>query len=227
MYHGSTSFYKKMSQYAAMIPFSVVGTEFENIFNAEDGSSSRSDWYEAMKMLLDRGVKPKYNEVSDRAIATAYLDVSEQRLSINIFNVQVALAAGIDNKKDMLALFEGADDWFNGADFCEALGLAIGVHCTQLLTLQRILGRDDRALSITFTYWGSCIDHVFEKFEFMDKEGLLERYLSIFAAELSEDERQQMVSIHRERRNRAETTANALGCVSVLKCLGLCVTKLS
>ena len=73
-----------MSQYAAMIPFSVVGTEFENIFNAEDGSSPRSDWHEAMNMLLDRGVKPKYNEVSDRAIATAYLDVAEQRLSINI-----------------------------------------------------------------------------------------------------------------------------------------------
>jgi len=64
-------------------------------------------------------------------------------------------------------------------------------------------------ISRCLTYGGSCIDHVFEKFEFMDKEGLLERYLSIFAAELSEDERQQMVSIHRERRNRAETTANA------------------
>ena len=133
------------SQYHSdVLPYSISGTPFAEVFDAADGSSSNSEWHKALSELVSNGVKPIFNNISDNICAMAWVDlVPKLGFMPNILSIKIALAAGVCTKEDMLTVFASNKEWIDQASFRGALGDFLGIHNTQLLPLSMVVSREE------------------------------------------------------------------------------------
>jgi len=130
--------------YPNAITYSLRDTPFATIFDALDGSSSKSNWSNLVSELIDSGVKPVFNIVSDDVCIKAWAFLLPQLgFMPNILSVKISLAAGICNKDDLLTVFSSNKNWIDQASFRGALGDFLGIHNTQLIPLSMAVGREE------------------------------------------------------------------------------------
>jgi len=130
--------------YPNPIQYSLLQTPFATVFDAPDGSSSDPNWFEVITELVNDGVEPTFNHISDEACVKAGLFLVEQlKLMPNMLAVKIALSAGISSKEDLLKVFENNKDWIDQADFRGALGDFLEINNTQLLPLSFVIGRQE------------------------------------------------------------------------------------
>ena len=93
--------------YQNAIPFSLIGTPFESVFDAADGSSTDPNWHKVISQLVDDGAKPVFNSnVPDEICAQAWLDLFRHLgFMPNMLSVKISLASGVFIKEDMLSVF--------------------------------------------------------------------------------------------------------------------------
>lgn len=130
--------------YPNPIPYSLMETPFNAVFDAPDGSSSDPNWHKVISDLVNNGFEPIFNHISDEACVKAWLFLVEQlKLMPNMLSVKIALSAGISTKQDLLTIFSKNKDWIDQASFRGALGDFLEINNTQLIPLSLVIGRQE------------------------------------------------------------------------------------
>lgn len=140
--------------YQNAIPFSLIGTPFESVFDAADGSSTDPNWHKVISQLVDDGAKPVFNSnVPDEACAQAWMDLFQHiGFMPNMLSVKISLAAGISLKEDLFSVSAKAKEWIDQASFRGALSDFLGIHNTQILPLSMVIGREEGTLKLLKTF---------------------------------------------------------------------------
>ena len=129
--------------YQNPILYSLAGTEFSEVFDSPDGSSSDPKWHDLISELVSNGRKPIFNIIADEVCVKAWsFLLPHLGFMPNMLSVKISLAAGVANTDDMLSVFSTNNKWIDQASFRGALGDFLGIHNTQLLPLSMVVGRE-------------------------------------------------------------------------------------
>ena len=100
--------------YPNPIQYGLLQTPFAAVFDAPDGSSSDPNWRKVTTDLVDDGVEPMFNHISDEACVKAWMFLVEQLKFIpNMLAVKVTFSAGISSKEDLLKVFANNKNWID------------------------------------------------------------------------------------------------------------------
>jgi len=134
----------KTEYYPNAVKYDLKDTAYNAVYDAADGSSTKPEWYKAMSELVSNGVKPVFNNISDKTCAIAWVDLFKKiGFMPNILSVKISLAAGVSTKEDLLSVFSNNDKWIDQASFRGSLGDFLGIHNTQLLPLSMVVSREE------------------------------------------------------------------------------------
>jgi hypothetical protein len=130
--------------YPSPIAYSLLQTPFAAVFDAPDGSSTDPNWQQVISDLVNDGIEPIFNDISDEVCAKAWMFLVPQLGFLpNMLSVKITLSAGISSKEDLSTVFSTNKNWVDQASFRAALGEFLGIHNTQLLPLTSVIGRQE------------------------------------------------------------------------------------